>query len=143
MRSLLFGLAVGFALVGCRDSTSPVLLSVSATVAPSPLHSGDSATIVVSVTNQSVLRARVSGEECPFYFEVLDQSGTSVDQGFTPCFLRVFVNRTLNPGETVSATFRWAARDSGGSPLQPGEYTLQGYCTWINEKSSLGFVIEP
>lgn len=143
MRSLLLSIVAGLSLIGCRDSTSPVLLLVSATVAPSPLHSGDSATIVVSLTNQSVLRARVSGEECPFYFEILDQSGTSVDRGFSPCFLRVFVNRTLNPGETVRATFRWSANDSGGNPLQPGEYTLQGYCTWINEKSSLGFVIEP
>lgn len=143
MRSLLVSLVAGLTLVGCRDSTSPELLSVSATVSPTTLHSGDSATIVVSLTNHSLFRARVSGEECPFYFEIIDQSGTSVGQGFSNCFTRIFVNRTLNPGETVSATFRWAASDTSGSPLKPGDYTLRGLCSWVGGEGSTAFIVLP
>ena len=142
MRFLLVSLVGGLAVVGCRDSTSPELLSVSATFSPSTLHSGDSATIVVTLKNHSLFRAHVSGSACPFYFQILDQSGSPVGgNGATPC-IRILVSQTLGPGETIRETFRWVANDFGGTPLQPGDYTLLGYCTWINGQSSEGFVIE-
>src|SRR5258707_12261637 len=134
MRAFLISLVGSALLVGCRDTAfSPELLTLSVTVAPSPLRGGDSATVVVSLTNKMLFPGQVGGRPCPleFAFEIVDQSGAAVGGIPEKCVLRSLNSRVIKPGETVSQDFRWVAIDGGGAPLAPGSYGVRGDCSWV------------
>jgi hypothetical protein len=147
MRALLVSLVGSAILLGCRDTPfSPEVLTLVATIAPSPLHGGDTATVVVSLTNDTPLSVHVSGTPCPFGFEIVDQSGAVVG-GISSlyCVQRILISRAIRPGETVSQAFPWVANDSGGSPLVPGDYGVRGDCSWVSGGKSQPqpFVVTP
>jgi hypothetical protein len=132
MRAFLASLVGSTMLVGCRDTPfSPDVLTVMATIAPSPLHGGDTATVAVSLTNYTSLSVRAGGSACPFAFEIVDQSGAVVSGSAPQPCLAVFVSQVLKPGESVSQTFRWVANETSGSPLVPGDYGVRGDCSWV------------
>lgn len=134
MRAILVSLVGSALLVGCSDSPfSPTMLTLAATVVPSPLRGVDTATVVVSVTNKTLFSVHVGGSPCPleFGFEIVDQSGDAVGGVPEGCVLRSFNSGVIKPGETVSQTFRWIAIDSGGAPLAPGSYDVRGDCSWV------------
>ena len=134
MRAILVSLVGSALLAGCRDAPfSPKVLTLAATVVPSPLRGGDTITVVVSVTNKMLFSVQVGGGPCPleFGFEIVDQSGAAVGGIPEGCVLRGLNSGVIQPGETVSQAFRWVAVDSGGAPLAPGSYDVRGDCSWV------------
>jgi len=142
MKTFILSLIGSAVLVGCSDTPlSPDLLTVTATVAPNPLQSGDTATVVVSLANHTPFSVSVGGTECPFAFEVVDQSGAVVG-GPAPQFcVADLVSRVMMPGDRVSQTFRWTADAPGGGPLQPGTYSVRGLCQWVTRQGSSEFTV--
>lgn len=146
MRAFLVSLVGPAMLVGCRDTPfSPEVLTLAATVAPSPLRGGDTASVVVSLTNNMLVSVRVGGSACPFAFEVVDQSGAVVSGSAPQNCIQVLVSQVLKPGESVSQTFRWVASATGGSPLVPGDYVVRGDCSWApgGKSTPQPFVVTP
>jgi hypothetical protein len=146
MRAFLVSLVGSAILGGCSDTPfSPEVLTLVATVAPSPLHGGDTAIVVVSLTNYTSLSVRAGGSACPFAFEIVDQSGAVVSGSAPQPCVAVFVSQVLKPGERVSQTFRWVANASSGSPLVPGDYGARGDCSWVPQVKSQPqpFVVTP
>lgn len=146
MRAFLVSLFGSALLVGCSDRAfSPDVLTVTATVAPSPLHGGDTATVVVRLTNYTSLSVRAGGSACPFAFEIVNQSGAVVGGSAPQPCVQVLVSQVLMPGESVSQTFRWVANEAGGFPLVPGDYGVRGDCSWVPGGTSTPqpFVVVP
>ena len=146
MRPFLVSLVGSAMLVGCRDTPfSPDVLTLAATVAPSPLRGGDTATVVVSLTNRTLVSVQVGGSACPFAFEIVDQAGAVVSGSAPQNCIEILVSQVLKPGDSVNQTFRWVANGSRGAPLVPGEYVVRGDCSWVpgGQSTPQAFVVTP
>jgi hypothetical protein len=135
LRILLAGTAI--VLAGCGGAKKvaappvgdPSQVEVTLTANPAQLRPGETAEIVVAMTNPQ--RAPVTltfRNGCILVFSVTDGSGVLVGPEARFCTGDLPIVQ-LGPGEARSVTFHWAGTGDGNLQLAPGTYRLVGSVT--------------
>jgi hypothetical protein len=123
-------------LAGCFLTTEPAdSVDLQVAVDPTNLRIGDSATIIVSLTNRRSSPIEFQTNGCPVHFAVFDDDGRMVAPSILGCPL---VPRTVSlaAGEEERYQFTWLGEPwSNSRPhygpyptefLEPGAYTVRG-----------------
>ena len=147
MKPYLVSLVVALAIAGCGDSAAPFFNkgSITASIVPSSVRSGDTATVAVSIVNRTPLPLRVGGSACPFSFVIQNSAGNAVGRSPDVFCVAVLVSVTIAPGDSVAQRFSWVAATADGVRLLPGQYRVEGRCDWAKGEASVPqpFVVTP
>jgi hypothetical protein len=138
MKSLFVGLLTGSLLAGCMLTTdSTEALQVAVTISPSTIRRGDTASVTVQLINPTIHSTTVSGSSgCRLTFDILDQNGVRVGgeiPGYCTADIKTLV---LEPGQSDTRTFSWAAVRALDQPLPDGSYTVVGASLWLGGRRS-------
>ena len=115
---------------GCRSTTSPDDLVVTATVAPPVFRAGTEVIVTVIATNHGRRPRTIETNPCRYRFAVSTPTGEVVGPGAQTCF-PISTPRELAPGEQFVFTHQWAGDGRGETTeanilLAPGTYFLRG-----------------
>lgn len=124
---MTLSLLASVCLLSCakpKFSSKGVLATL--TVNKTTFHQGDTASITITALNRGRHVVRITTNQCPVTFEVIDPRGSVQMPGPAIC-LAYLAQRDLSPGESYLFRYLWRFNDRNGEPLADGQYYLRGF----------------